>query len=264
MLILRRCIIVALAVCSIALSTAAQTNKAIEADLLRHLTNLEKASGVSGARNEAAVDKENKILKQNFLLYGKKAATLKYDFKALAGKMTITTSKDGKFRIYSWDNEFGGTMRDHENIFQYQAKGGQVYAYLVPRGREGDVHGFYHQIFQVDTPTGRVYLANSTFIASTSLASQELSLFRTDGKKLNSNVRLIQTKTRLTNSVGFQYDFFSVVDHPERPVKLFFYDEAKKSFRFPVVIEDAQTPQGRVTKKFITYRFNGKYFVKVR
>ena len=108
------------------------------------------------------------------------------------------------------------------------------------------------------------YLANSTFIASTSLASQTLSVFRIDGAKLNTDVKLIRTQSGVKNSVRFQYDFFSVVDHKERPVKLFYYDESKKSFRFPIVIQDKKTPQGRVTNRFITYRFYGKYFERVK
>ena len=44
--------------------------------------------------------------------------------------------------------------------------------------------------------------------------------------------------------------------------RLFKFDEAKRSFTFPIVIEDEKTPRGRITNKLITYRFNGSYFVK--
>jgi hypothetical protein len=33
--------------------------------------------------------------------------------------MGITTSPDGKFRIYSWDDGSGGTMRGAINVFQF-------------------------------------------------------------------------------------------------------------------------------------------------
>ena len=103
----------------------------------------------------------------------------------------------------------------------------------------------------------------STFIGSTSLAGQTLKAFRINGEKLDTDTKVIKTATGIKNSVGFAFDFFTVADHPERPVRLFSYNETNKSFRFPVVIEDKRTPQGRVTSKFITYRFDGKYFVKV-
>jgi hypothetical protein len=102
-----------------------------------------------------------------------------------------------------------------------------------------------------------------TFIGSTSLAGQGIHAFRINGDKLDRKAKVIRTTSGVTDSISFAYDFFSVVDHRERPIRLFSYDEVKRSFRFPVVIEDSKTPQGRVTNRFITYRFDGKYFVKV-
>ena len=265
MLPFRRTIIVVLAVCAVAISVAAQTNKAIEAELLRHLSNVEKWSGNGGTRNDSALEKENRLLKQAFLKYGNRGSTLKYDFKALDGKMFIATSKDGKFRIYSWDTETGGTMHLFENMFQYKGYSGRVYSRIFAQSGEFAARGFFTQIFQVDTTGGRVYMANSTFILSNALAHQTLELYGIDGEKLNTNVRIIQTKTGLHGSIGFDYDFFSVVDHPERPIKLISYDEATRSFRFPVVLDDKEfTNGGRVTNRFITYKFNGKYFVKAK
>jgi hypothetical protein len=154
-------------------------------------------------------------------------------------------------------------MHDFDNVYQYQGKSGKVYTWTAPAESEGSAGSFYHQIFQVDTATGAIYLTVGTFIGSTSLVGQSISVVRIDGDKLIPDDKLIRTASGLNNSINFSYDFFSVVDHPERPVKLFFYDEAKQAFRFPIVIEDQKTPQGRVTNKFITYRFNGKYFEKV-
>ena len=246
-------------------SASAQSNAQIEKEILGHLKNLEKFSERSGTSDIDALDKENRILEKELLRYGQKASILKYDFPALADTMTIATSKDRKLRIYSWDGETGGTGRYSHNVFQYLDKAGRSHTWSSGPRREGEVcTGWYHQIFQTDTPTGRIYLANSTANCSNALASQSLSIFRIDGSKLNSNLRLIKTKSGLKNSVLFEYDFFSVVDHPERPINLFFFDDAKKSFRFPVVLEDPKFLNGgRVTDKFITYRFNGKYFVKV-
>ena len=247
------------------LPIGAQTNKAIEAELLRHLNNLQKWSNYGANANETNLERENKLLKQAFLKYGTRPAMLKYDFKALDGKMFIATSKDGKFRIYSWDTETGGTMHSFENMYQFQGTSGRVYSRIFAQKGEFAARGFFTQIFQLDTGSGRVYLANSTFILSNALTHQALELYGVDGEKLNTNVRIIQTKTGLHGTIGFDYDFFSVVDHPERPIKLFFYDETAKSFRFPVVLEDKEFINGgKVTNRFITYKFNGKYFVKAK
>lgn len=248
-----------------AISSSAQSNSKIEIELLGHLNNLEKYSMYFGSRDTDALEKENNLLKKKLLKFGRMPSTLKFGFKNLAGKLRIVTSKDGKFRIYSWDSESGGTMHDYESVIQYRGKSGKTYSWTRRRIGDFDVGGFYHQIFQVNTKTDPIYLANSTFILSNPAAYQELKLFKIEGEKLNSSGRLIKTNTGFHNTIGFYYDFFSVVDRPERPIRLFYFDEIKKVFRFPVVLEDEQHPNGgRVTDKFIIYGFDGKQFVKAR
>ncbi len=66
------------------------------------------------------------------------------------------------------------------------------------------------------------------------------------------------------HKVGFEYNFFSVVDRKERPIKLILYDKTTKTLKIPVVIEDEEFQNGRVTNKFISYKFDGTYFVKVK
>ena len=188
---------------------------------------------------------------------------LAYKFPKLSDKMYVATSRDGRFRIYSWDLSDGGTMHNFDNVFQYKGKSGKVYTWSRSQDAEGDAGSFYTQVFQTDTPLGPIYLGTSTFIGSTSLNGQTIRAFRINGEKFDPAAKVIRTRSGITDSVSFGYDFFTVVDHPERPVKLFYYDEAKKSFRFPIVIEDRKTPQGRVTNRYITYRFDGKHFVKV-
>jgi hypothetical protein len=121
---------------------------------------------------------------------------------------------------------------------------------------------FYPEIFQVASKNGPIYLATSTFIGSTSMHGQSIKTIKINGDDLDLTAKLIRTTSGPANSVGFGYDFFSVVDRKERPIKLFTFNEARKEFKFPIVIEDEETPQGRVTNKFITYRFNGTHFVK--
>ncbi len=244
-------------------SVFTQTPASVERELLGHLENISKY-GYGDSRNYERLEKENEILRRKLTRYGRRIDILRYRFPKLKEKMFITTSDDGRLRIYSWDTISGGSAQWFENVFQYRGRYRTVHA-LTPESSEGNVcQPFYHQIFDVGAVDRRIYLANSTAICSTSLAVQNLSIFRIDGEKLNSNVKAIRTKSGLTNSIGFQYDFFSVVNRPERPIKLFFFDETKREFRFPVVIEDEKTPQGRVTDKFITYRFNGEYFLKIR
>lgn len=246
----------------ISTATFSQTPAAIERELIGYLDNISKYGNYGGSTDDDKLSKNNADLKAKLVKYGKRADILKYAFSKLSDKMYIATSKDGRFRIYSWDLETGGTMHDFANVFQYRGKSGKIYTWTEDSDDES-AGVFYHQIFQTDTLTGSIYLGVSTFVGSTSLAGQTIKAFRIDGEKLDCDARVIRTTSGVKNALGFGYDFFSVVDHPERPIRLFFYNDEKKSFRFPIVIEDSKTPQGRVTNKFITYRFDGKYFVRV-
>jgi hypothetical protein len=250
----------ALAVGFLVVGHNSQTLPAIERDLARRLDNISKFGNYSGKFDDR-VYTENREFRSKLLSYGKRSDVLRYSFPKLKEKMQVTTSKDGNFRIYSWDEETGGTMHDHDSVFQYKGSTGKVFAW-ADRNDAEDNGGFYHEIFQLDTPGGRVYLGVSTFIGSTSYAGASIKVFKIAGDKLETEEKLIRTGSGLQNSVSFAYDFFSVVDRPERPIRLFTFDAAKKIFRFPVVIEDEKTPQGRVTDKLISYRFDGKYFVK--
>ena len=147
-------------------------------------------------------------------------------------------------------------MHDFDRVYQYRGASGKVYSW-PGTGASG---GFAHDIFQLDTSSGPIYLSVSTFIASGSLREESLDLVRVDGEKITFGSKLIRTSTGLTNSISFAYDFSSVMDLEER--KLFTFDPAKRAFSFPVVMEDEETPQGRVTTKLITYRFDGTHFVK--
>lgn len=241
-----------------------QTPAAVERELLGHLENISKFGNYGSTADDDKLSKNNADLKAKLLKYGKRAEILRYPFAKLKGKMNVTTAKDGSFRIYSWDSQTGGTAHWQENVFQYRGKSGKIMTYEDGKRAEGDTcNGFYHQIFQADTPNGRVYLANSTSQCSTSLNYQAIEAFKIDGDKLDTKAKVIKTRSGVTNRVGFAYDFFSVVDHPERPVRLFSYNDASKTFRFPIVIRDKKSPQGRVTNKFISYRFDGQYFLKV-
>lgn len=235
-----------------------QTPRAIEDRLLVHLADLEKWSNYGLNSNDARLAGANSSLKNDLIRYGSRVPEmLSYSFPRLKGKMHVTTSKDGRFRVYSWDEQTGGTMHEFNSVFQFRGADGKVHAATAP------VAGFVHDIFQVNSADGTIYLAVSTFIASGSLSEQTMSAFKVVGTRIDSKVRVFRTPGGLQDSISFGYDFSSVMDRKERPVRLFTFNEARNSFSFPVVEEDEETPQGRVTNKLINYRFDGKHFLKV-
>ena len=246
-------------------TSAAQSLDEIETTLVDYLQKLELVSNYGGYGDYDTQAELIQKLRNALMKFGTRSDVLNYPFPKLDEMMSITTSKDGRLRAYSWDTESGGTMHDYMTVYQFQKRNGNVGVWELPYSDDVSEYGagsFVHQIFQTETRNETLYLVVSTFIGSTSLSGQSLTVFRIENGHLNTDVKLIRTTSGLKSSVSFSYDFFSVVDRPERPIRLFEYDDAKKEFRFPIVIEDEKTPQGRVTDRFITYRFNGRHFVK--
>src|SRR5205823_3655858 len=151
----------------------------IEQRLSAHLKAIEKYSMYTGSRDSDALERENKALRQDLLKYAALSSTIKYEFKSIPRKMMyIATSSDGKFRIYSWDTETGGTAHLYESIFQYLGKSGKAHSWSSVKLEGSACEPFYHQVFQTDAPTGRIYLADSTSTCSNSLADERISVFR--------------------------------------------------------------------------------------
>ena len=244
-------------------SAFGQSPEAIEKELVGLYGKINENSTYSGNSDGELLEKSNEEFKQKLLKYTKITSTLKYKFSELVKKISISTSEDGKFRVYSWDRLDGGTMHFFETVYQFQGADGKVYS-KSRELEEGDSGSFVQEICTVDTTSGAIYLACSTSIGSTQDSYQNLRLFKVGKNDLNDDVKLIKTKSGLTDSVGFGYNFFSVVDRKERPIKLILFDKKTQTFKIPVVIEGEKFPNGRVTDKFINYRFNGTYFTKVK
>lgn len=204
------------------------------------------------------LESENKIFRDKIINYTSNyPSTLTYSFDSLKkDKIDIVSSEDKLFRIYSWETWLGGTMRDFGNVFQYKLKN-KVYAMPNDPITENDdsYTPFYSQIFTLKSNNHTYYLAVYNGIYSTKDCSQSIKIFTIENDTLNSNVKLIKTKKGLVNSIDTYFDFFSVVERPERPLRLIKYDKEKKIIYIPIVIEN-----GKVTNRYILYQFNGKYF----
>lgn len=259
---INKIVFIGFAICTLYGFASSQSNAEIQRELAGHLKNIGKWSVYRGTGDSGRLEKENEALTKKLLRYGKLAGTLKYDFPALKKLMFLSTSEDKRFRIYSWDSEEGGTMHSFHSVYQYLGQNGRAFAKTF-ESDDGDAGGFVTDIFTLATKDGPVYLARFSSVLSTADAYQSIDLFRVRGNTLDTKVKLIRTKEGLTHTLGFEYDFFSVVDRSDRPIKLILYDVSTKTIKIPVVIADDKNPLGRVTKRYILYRFNGTYFVKV-
>jgi hypothetical protein len=247
------------------LSVSAQTPEKIEQEVLSHLKNIDKWSEYSSGYDKKRSNQlwgENELLKKKLIKYGKKKSVLEYQFPKLKGEMQVVTSPDGKFRIYSWDTNTGGTMHRFLEVFQYKASNSSVFA-ISPAREEGDSGGFYTDIFQVESNKKTHYLARFSAILMTALSYQSINSFKVSGNRLDFKPKIFKTDEGLQNTIGFEYNFFSVVDRKERPIKLILFDEKTQTVKIPVVIKKDENDYGTVTGKFIKYKFNGTYFVKI-
>ncbi|MGH2646045.1 MAG: hypothetical protein ACRDE8_00695 [Ginsengibacter sp.] len=186
-------------------------------------------------------------------------ATLNYKFKSLtdSNACDIVTSTDGLLRIYSWDTWLGGTMHNFNNIFQFKS-GSKVHSTDLNRN-EDDFGSDFTNIYILKTGGKTFYLAVSGGSESTKDAYEAIGVYTISKDTLNDKIKLIKTTSGLNNSISFEYDFFSVVDRPERPIRLIKYDTDKKIIYIPIVLEN-----GKVTDRYIRYQFNGQYFGKLQ
>jgi len=253
--------VILLLLCSAA-TVFAQTNAQIEKELIASLQEIEKYSNYGDNYDEQKLSQAQDTFQEKLLKYSKIPATLQFEFNELNKNMYNATSKDGKFRIYSWDLEDGGSMHNFARIYQYQGEDGKVYSEYEDQSKEDAEPSFVTDIFMVKTDQAPIYVVCSTLIASNSFQHQYADLFRIEGSTLDKKVNLIKTKSGFTNALTFSYDFFSVVDRPERPIRLITFDEKTQTLSIPVVIEDEKFRDGRVTNRMISYRFSGTYFEK--
>lgn len=243
-----------------ALSISGQNLFEVEKELVGHLEDIRNFSNYGQNADSEKLYKANTVFAEKLFYFIKNCPdTIGSDFTELEKYLHISTSEDGNFRIYSWDTQAGGSMHFFNHVYQFRGLDGNVYATRSDPD-EGDSSGFYSDIFTVETKDGTAYLARFTAILSTSLAYQSINSFNIEGNSLNDELKLFKTDDGLQHSIGISYDFFSVVDRPERPIKLILYDRSENAVKVPIVTEDQETPQGRVTDEFVTYTFTGDYF----
>ena len=176
-------------------------------------------------------------------------ASLHYPFTRLRHQgVTIATSSDRRLRIYSWDGQTGGTAHNANNVYQYDIDGKVYSSLIIMDGGPGDS---YSAVYPFKTGEKTYYLAVSDAVYATLQLHATLEILQLEGDSLRSNVPLIRTASGTTGILGFDYVLDSDAD------AAFHFNPATGTITFPVVLEG-----GHVTKRKITYTFDGKYFVR--
>lgn len=189
-------------------------------------------------------------------LLKKNLSTLNYPFKILNDSTgcIVSTSADGLLRTYSWDTWQGGSMHDYNTIYQYRS-GNKIHV-IEPVKEAGDMGSFFKKLFTIDgTNDKKYYLAVCSGTYSTSQAYETVIAYKIENDTLN-RAEIFKTGTGWHSSITFDYDFFSVADRPERPLRLIKYDS--ETLYIPVVLDG-----GKVTNRFILYQWTGGYFERI-
>ncbi|MDB5153516.1 MAG: hypothetical protein JWR54_2267 [Mucilaginibacter sp.] len=247
--------------CFLYSNSYAQSPKEIEADLLK---SFKKISYWSEQRSKDTslnwinnLEEANEVFGNKLKYYtGKYPSTINCPFNSLKKEhLDIIMSADGLFRIYSWDTWQGGTMHDFENVLQYKS-GGKVTSILDTTKSDEDYVYYYSNLYTMKAKGKTYYLAVYRGIFSTKDVSEGVRIFTIENGKLN-DAKLIKTPAGLHHKIEYGFDFFSEVDWKVRPA--IHFDKAKKTLYIPLVDET-----GKMTHQFILYKFNGKYFEKIK
>ncbi len=198
----------------------------------------------------------SKKVEENFIaLIKNNPESINYTFRKLLAKNTcyINTSADGNFRIYSWDDGTGGTMRYFKSIIQWR-NNDKIFSKVV---EEEDTNGgnFCSKIYSLKIQSNITYFAISNSIQTSKDVVQMIQAYRITGNKLTSP-KVFKTKNKMLNYIDLYFDFFSVVDRPERPLQLITYNTNKQSIFIPLV-----NYKGTVKNRALVYKLKSNgYF----
>jgi len=192
-----------------------------------------------------------RILRQIAKFGTNNPAFLNYSFPSLSMYMDVVSSKDKKFRIYSWDTYTGGTMHEYYAIAQFLVSTGKVYTKFLT-DTTGDIAGlWYSQIYTFKNKEKTYYFSIGNGKYSTMDLAQEVNVFTIEGIRLIA-APIIKTKNGLTSIIHVDYNLFLLTDKTDRSIS---FEESKKELKIPLVDE-----KGKMTTRNIVYKFNGTYF----
>ncbi|MBL0235709.1 MAG: hypothetical protein IPQ02_03595 [Saprospiraceae bacterium] len=228
----------------------------LDQDLHKHYKKILAFREDTSLNSWDSLENENKIFRRKMKFYTSMYPfTLNYDFDSLrSDNIVIVTTDDRLFRIYSWDNMFGGSMRFFENLIQFKSNDNvhsKLY-YDTTNLKAGEYIPYYFKIFTLNSECKIYYLAINCGIYSGRDASESIKIFTIDNNEINDTVKLIKTTNGFSNEIKVSYN------RHEEPQKLINYNSSSQTIHIPIVLEE-----GIVSDKFIAYKFNGQYFEKV-
>ena len=163
------------------------------------------------------------------------------------------TSSDGLLKIYSWDTHTAGTQHTFKSVIQY--KTGERTIAMIDTSRGGYN---YNKLYMLTVGNKVYYLATYYGILSLYTRGEGIRIFTIENGKLTDKVKLIKTKSGLTDKLYYTYDQHLANSDIMSEITLV-YDPKAKTITFPIVAENMW-----ITDNYITYKFTGQYFERVK
>lgn len=168
----------------------------------------------------------------------------------------ISTSIDGRLRIYFWDDCTGGLQRNSANIVQYKTDKGIKISVDIPTTTYGSPADYY-KINQFVLNNKTYYLVTYESLVAKSDYFGGVIIFAIKNDTLNTSVKLIKIKTGLHSQLNYEcYPYF---DGPAGSNWNIVVDPKLKTITLPLVDADKHLTEG-----FIVYKFTGQYFERVK
>jgi hypothetical protein len=241
--------------CFVTYSSSAQKPKKIKEDLLQSFREIDcwnsKKSNDSTGEVYDSLARANDNFSKKLKFYAEKYPfTINENFPM---KGLSCTSSDGLLKIYSWDTRIGGTQHTFESVIQY--KTGEKTIALVDTSRGGYN---YDKLYTLTVGNKTYYLATYYGIFSLYTRGEGMRIFTMENGKLTDKVKLIKTKSGLTNRLYYSYDQHLTNSDIMSEITLE-YDPNEKTITFPIVAENMW-----ITDNYVTYKFTGQYFERVK
>jgi len=245
------------------LTLFAQTPKAIEADLLGRIKKIDywamqlnnDTTGLAlDSLSDVNSDFGNKLESDAF----KYPVTIKLPFDSLVNAgLNIINTDDGCLRIYLWDTRMGGAQHEFSNIFQYKTRTGTDTLSDVPADPYGSP-GPFDNIYQFIINGKTYYLIAYSNEIGFNDVYKGIMVFAIVNDKLET-IKLIKTQSGLHSHLNCYYT--SSVNDPQYDDGAYniIFNGDNKTITLPLIDEN-----NRITGKYITYKFTGQYFERVK
>lgn len=131
-------------------------------------------------------------------------------------------SEDHKLKIYSYDNMLGGSMRYFDKIWMYNETDDLSRINAIFEWNEFEAKGMVYAIKMINKDRKTYYLVFGQNILSGRDIQNYVEAYEIVNNELSVS-NLFQKDHKNIHKIEVSYDFFSVVERPERPIELIRY-----------------------------------------